>query len=193
MTARTFSLEPFPGTGIFTDSLEPFARSGISTDIEITGIVARRSNTLCIGYLLSGRIENLAIPAPASIPTRRKALWETTCFEFFIAIKGSQRYWEFNLSPAGHWNVYRFDSYRQGMVEESAFTALPFLVQRQPGSVSLDLTVDLEDIIPMDRTLEIAVTAVIKSTGGELSYWSLAHGGAHPDFHRRDGFIIELR
>jgi hypothetical protein len=173
-------------------SLEPFTKDGIAADIGITGNIARHSNTVCINYLLSGRIEKLAIPAPADIPARKNVLWENTCFEFFIAMKGSEEYLEFNLSPAGDWNVYRFESYRRGMVEESGFDSLPFLVLQQPESVSLDLTVDLENIIPRDRTLEIAVTAVIKSTGGASSYWALAHGGANPDFHRRDGFIIEL-
>lgn len=180
MTGRTFSLEPFTRTGIFAG-------------IEITGNIARGSNGLSISYLLRGRIEKLEIPAPADIPARKNALWETTCFEFFLAMKGNERYWEFNLSPEGHWNVYRFQSYRQGMVEDSAFGALPFHVLRQPETVSLDLTVDLETVIPRDRIMEIAVTAVIKSTGGELSYWALTHGGAHPDFHRRDSLIFELR
>ena len=165
-----------------TFSLEPFTRTGSLAGLEITGRVARSSNMLCIGYLLSGSIESLAIPAPADIPARGNALWEDTCFEFFIAMKGSRGYWEFNLSPAGHWNVYRFDSYRQGMEEERAFGSLPFSVLKQPESVSLDLTVDLEDIIPRNKPLEIAVTAVIRSTGGELSYWALVHGGLMPTF-----------
>ena len=65
---------------------------------------------------------------PADMPARRDRLWEETCFEFFLAVKNSPRYWEFNLSPAGHWNVYRFADYRQGMQEEPAFASLPFSV-----------------------------------------------------------------
>ena len=44
-------------------------------------------------------------------PRRRDRLWEETCLELFLGEEGSERYWEFNLSPAGHWNVYRFEFY----------------------------------------------------------------------------------
>jgi hypothetical protein len=180
MSGRLFSLVPFTGTGF-------------PPGLEITGSVIRLSNTLCISYLLSGPVERLAIPAPADIPARENALWENTCFELFIALKGSGEYREFNLSPSGHWNVYRFEAYRQGMKEERSFDSLPFHVLKQVESFSLDLAVDLKDIFQPDQPLEIAVTAVIKSIDGELSYWALTHEGPQPDFHRREGFIIELR
>jgi hypothetical protein len=175
-----------------TFSLEPFAGNVSLSGLEITGHIARQSGTLSIGYLLRGGIERLAIPKPADIPARTNGLWENTCLEFFLARKGDKGYWEFNLSPDGHWNVYHFESYRQGMQEETAFGSLPFLVSRQPESVSLDLTAALEKIIPRQPPLEIGVAAVIKSIGGESSYWALTHKGARADFHRRDGFIIEL-
>ena len=123
---------------------------------------------------------------------RENALWEKTCFEFFVAPKGSKGYWEFNLSPGGNWNVYRFESYRRGMVEESAFGSLPFHVSRRPGFLRLDLAVDLECLALPPRPLEIAVAAVIRNIRGETSYWALTHPETHPDFHQRDGFIIEL-
>src|SRR4030042_7193941 len=51
--------------------------------------------------------------------------------------EGSERYWEFNLSPAGHWNVYRFASYRKEMREEPAFASLPFRVRTEPEALRL--------------------------------------------------------
>jgi len=129
---------------------------------------------------------------PAEAPGRRHGLWEGTCFELFLGLKDSPRYWEFNLSPAGHWNVYRFESYRQGMVEETAITALPLRVQRREDSLSMALELDLRAIVPAGRALEAAIAAVLKSREDEASYWALTHPGPEADFHRRDGFILEL-
>jgi hypothetical protein len=119
-------------------------------------------------------------------------LWEDTCFEFFLGIKNSAQYWEFNLSPAGHWNVYRFDGYRQGMQEETAFENLPFNVQNQADGLALGLDVDLDKIISVQQAIEVAITTVIKDRDGEVTYWALTHRGVEADFHLRDSFIIEL-
>ena len=132
------------------------------------------------------------IPAPAARPVRRHGLWEETCFEFFLSIKDSPQYWEFNLSPAGDWNVYRFAEYRQGMTEESAFAALPFDVKQQSDSVRLVLEINLDKIVRADQPLEAAMAAVIQPAGGGLTYWALTHPGPQADFHRRDSFLVSL-
>jgi hypothetical protein len=156
------------------------------------GTIARRANALAIRYTLRGRLGEVVIPEPAAMPVRKRGLWEETCFELFLAIRGTQRYWEFNLSPAGHWNAYRFASYREGMEEERDFSSLPFRVERQSDSLSLRLELDLDKIARSDQVLEVAVSAVIKQRDGSITYWALTHTGSQPDFHRRDSFIIAL-
>ena len=126
------------------------------------------------------------------MPARQWLLWETTCFECFLAIRGAVSYWEFNLSPAGPWNIFRLASYRQGIQEEPAFQVLPVTVSRHPEKLTLSLNVDLAAIIPADRPLEVGVSTVLQDRHGELSYWALTHPGPEPDFHHRDGFVIKL-
>ncbi len=179
MNAQSFSLKAFPTT-------KP------PSDLEISGSIARRSNTLAISYTLSGALTELNIPAPADAPVRRHGLWEDTCFECFLAVKNSPRYWELNLSPAGHWNVYRFAAYRQGMQEETSFQAFPLRVESQRDSLLFAVELGLDRIILTEQTLEVAVSTVIKYKDGKLTYWALTHPGPQPDFHRRDGFIITL-
>ena len=173
-------------------SLTPFLSVGLLSDLEITGSISRSSNTFAVTYTLLGPLSELLIPAPAEMPARKNVLWEETCFEFFLALKNSDQYWEFNLSPAGHWNVYSFKSYRQGMREEPAFTSLPFSVYRQPNALRLSLNLDLASIILEDQTFQIAVSAVMKALNGKTTYWALTHPGPQADFHRRDGFILQL-
>jgi hypothetical protein len=173
-------------------SLQPFSPSGPPLNIKISGHIARRSHQLAIRYDLRGDLAELMIPAPADMPVRQQGLWEETCFEFFLGVKDSPQYWEFNLSPAGHWNVYRFAGYRQGMAEEIALTSLPLSVRRRSDSLRLDLELDGGAIVPADQPLMVGIAAVIKLAGGGLTYWALIHPGPQADFHRRDSFLVEL-
>jgi hypothetical protein len=101
-------------------------------------------------------------------------------------------YWEFNLSPAGDWNIYHLDNYRQGLQEEVAFTSLPFQLALQPSSLVLKLELDLGHIIEPDQNLQVSVTSVIEPRIGEISYWAVTHSGETADFHLRDSFSIEV-
>jgi hypothetical protein len=175
-----------------TFSLQPFLSTESLPDLQITGNIVRNENQLHLHYALRGDLKEVIIAAPSDTPTRKHELWQETCFEFFLAIKNSERYWEFNLSPAGHWNVYRFDGYRQGMQEETAFTTLPFSVEYRADSFAIALDVDLNKIVSADQALDVAITTVIKHRDGEVTYWALTHQGTEADFHLRDSFIIEL-
>ncbi|MDZ8186836.1 MAG: DOMON-like domain-containing protein [Nostoc sp. ChiSLP02] len=173
-------------------SLQHFASQESPANLQITGNISRNFNQLSICYSLTGNLEEIAIAPPSNTPSRKNQLWEDTCFEFFLGIKNSQQYWEFNLSPAGHWNVYHFDGYRQGMREETGLTTLPFKVDNHADKFVLTLNMDLEKIISPEQIIEAAITTVIKSKDGGVTYWALTHRGAKPDFHLRDSFILEL-
>jgi hypothetical protein len=179
MNDQSFSLAPFP-------SARPLP------SVAIDGTIARRAGTLTVRYGLCGRLRDLVIPAPAAVPDRKDRLWQDTCFELFLALRGALPYWEFNLSPAGHWNAYRFTSYREGMAEEPAFAALAFSVNNQRDAFSLALELDQGKIVPPDLAVEIAISAVLRHMDGAVTYWALTHCGPQPDFHRRDSFIIAL-
>ncbi|MEH1843123.1 MAG: DOMON-like domain-containing protein [Nostoc sp.] len=201
MNDQTFSLKPFPSTKSLPN-------------LKIAGNIARNYNQLSICYTLGGDLKEIALAlaqrlvekptvplllsklpiadAPSNKSLRKDELWKDTCFEFFLGIKDSQRYWEFNLSPTGYWNVYRFDGYRQGMQEETAFEKLPFSVQNQADSLALALDVDLDKIISAEQEIELAITTVVKHRDGEVTYWALTHQATEADFHLRDSFIIKL-
>jgi hypothetical protein len=172
-------------------SLQPFSPISPPLNFKITGHIARRSNQLAIRYDLQGDLAELMIPAPADLPARRHGLWEETCCEFFLGVKDAPRYWEFNLSPAGDWNVYRFAGYRQGMAEEKVLTSLPFNVRRRSDSLQVALELDVGAIVAADQPLMVGIAAVIKLAGHGLTYWALIHKGPAADFHRRDSFLVE--
>ena len=172
--------------------LQPFPTTQPLPDVQIIGNITRNENKLNLDYTLNGNIAEVDIASPSDTPTRKDELWQDTCFEFFLSIKDSPGYWEFNLSPSGDWNVYRFTGYRQGMAEETAFTELPFSVERRLDSLALSLDLDLAKIVWGEAAIEVAITMVIKDQNSEVSYWALTHRGVAADFHLRDSFIIEL-
>jgi hypothetical protein len=179
MHPRRFLLHPFPG-------------EGYPAGVTIGGSIARRADTLSVRFEVRGNLSKVSIPAAAEAPRRQDRLWEGTCFELFLGTADSARYWEFNLSPAGHWNVYRFTRYREGMREEQAFTALPFAVRIGPDSLELPIALDAGKIIPAGETIEAGVAAVIMTIDGGKSRWAPVHPASRPDFHRRDGFALIL-
>lgn len=185
MNDQRFFLQPFP------TPVQKQATAVALGDLKITGNIVRHSNTLTLRYELLVPPGEVMIPVLADHPVRRNELWEETCFEFFLGVKNSERYWEFNLSPAGHWNVYRFDAYRRGMQAEMAFTSLPFRIQNQSDSLSLALELDLDQIVQA-QALEVAISTVIKHTNGNVSYWALTHPGPQADFHQRGSFIVKF-
>ncbi|MEM7725286.1 MAG: DOMON-like domain-containing protein [Cyanobacteria bacterium P01_A01_bin.45] len=186
MNQQTFSLQPFRKS-------RRSHQSSLVPDIKITGAIARNENNLLdIYYVLQGDLTKIEIPEVADIPARENELWETTCFEFFIGIKNSLRYWEFNLSPTGNWNIYKFNGYRQGMREEPKISLLPFHVEHQLDNFSLKLQLDLDKLVPIRQKLNIAISAVVKDKNRNISYWALKHCGDVADFHLRNSFNIEI-
>jgi hypothetical protein len=170
-------------------SLIPFTRDNAPA-IQITGEIERQQNQLSIEYKLQGQAP-IIIPQIVDTPSRQGNLWEYTCCEFFLGLENSTQYWEFNLSPSGHWNVYRFLNYRQNLVEETAFDSLPFQVSQEKEALQLKLEVNLSKII-FEQSLEVGISTVVEDEQGNLSYWALNHFAKEADFHQRNSFALYL-
>ena len=126
-------------------------------------------------------------------PARKDELWQTTCFECFLAIPDGPQYWEFNMSPSGDWNVYHMDAYRRvGVREETSIQQLPFAVQKDVDCFSLEVSVDLDPIIRQENIVQVGISSVIQTKDGIESYWALAHPNPQADFHLRESFILVL-
>ena len=179
MGPRRFLLKPFPG-------------EGNPAGLTIGGSIGRRGDTLSVHFEVRGNLSKVRIPAAADAPRRQDRLWEETCLELFLGTEDSGEYWELNLSPAGHWNVYRFTGYREGMREETDVTSLPFDVRRDPGALLIAAEIGVGGIVPAGKGLAATVAAVVGTTDGGKSHWAPVHPASRPDFHRRDGFALTL-
>jgi len=176
---HSFSLLPFPAPKI--------------PNISLTGNISFQNHIVDLRYSLTGELEEIFLPATGLHPGRKDELWRTTCFEFFLAPKGQPRYWEINLSPSGDWNIYRMDSYRRiGFRQETSIQRLPFEVQHEEGAFHLKALIDLNPITEPAQILQLGISSVIQTRGGNETYWALSHPAPVPDFHLRESFTIEI-
>ena len=120
---------------------------------------------------------------------RQDNLWIHTCFEAFFAKPDSEQYWELNVAPSGHWNLYQFDAYRSGGREEPGAVTPTTTWKQDDRECCCSITLNLAPWWTEPQLPELAITAVLENKTGEISYWALQHPGDRPDFHDRRGFL----
>jgi len=157
--------------------------------------IRRQGASVSVCWLVAGAVEALPLPPLAARRSRRDGLWEHTCCEAFLAPVASPRYWELDVSPAGHWNFYRFDREREGMTTEPRLEGLAAFARARHGARGIAITVTL-DLAPIPELstapLDVGLATVLAPTPGARSYWALRHVAAVPDFHRRESFLARI-
>ncbi len=152
----------------------------------VDAVITRSKRSLDITYVIEGPTRSLALPPPAK-PYRADGLWQTTCFELFMAT-GPESYAEFNFSPSSQWAAYRFSSYRQGM--ESVPVDDPPIIHFSDEGYCLIVSVQI--VLPGEASGSASFCVVVEEIDGTKSYWALAHAPGPPDFHNRDCWIARL-
>ena len=149
------------------------------------------ADELSLAFDVQGDLSRVSVPT-AGAPVRADRLWEHTCFEAFVGAPGSV-YFELDCSPAGSWNLYRFDDYRSGMHPADAEPPVTTL-RRNGHRLELGVTLALGALTELQAAERLAVglAAVIEAADGTRSYWALTHCAAKPDFHVRAGFALGL-
>ena len=129
----------------------------------------------------------VVIPLPKS-STFKDGLWRHTCFELFArAEHGAYR--EFNFSPSTEFAIYDFADYRVAMTPISPSDTVS--IQPRQDGLSVHVNLPLTLLRPAGAPVcQIGVAAVLEERDGTLSYWALRHPQEKPDFHHRDGFLI---
>jgi len=160
---------------------------------KIEVLIWRQDSEFDLDVRLFGSPLRVKLPS-TDRPERTDELWRTTCFEAFIRPRGSESYFELNLSPSGDWAVYRFDGYRSGMRTARIECRPDPDVWFEHGIRMQDATFDFSGEPELDPAIpwDIGLSAVIEETDGTKSYWALAHGPGPPDFHNAACFAYRL-
>lgn len=155
--------------------------------------VAYAHPQLRLEFLLSGRMDLLAIPATEE-PVRTVGLWEETCCEAFLKPSGGDAYYELNLSPSSQWAVFDFTGYRENFRQLDVGRAPVIDCTETPEELVLDAVIDLSMLPPAVHAQDWAfgLSCVVKGKDGSTSYWALAHPPEKPDFHDSNCFALTL-
>jgi len=144
---------------------------------------------LRLTYRIPDHAEGLLLPA-AAVPKVRDQLWEHTCFEAFVRLRGAPEYIELNFSPSTEWAAYGFDDYREGMRAISLH--LPKIISTPSGN-RFELSAGVE--MPPEWEFlrwRLNLCAILEERDGTKSHWALAHPPGKPDFHHPDCFVLDL-
>ena len=155
----------------------------------LTGRLVITEGALRIEYDVNGLNQPADLPTPSPNPARRPQLWQHTCFELLWGPLQHPHYWELNASPAGDWNVFVFNDYRDGMTEEPRIAAVEIGTQRRSRGFRLVCTVPVADLEP-PGPYRLAPAAIIRLTGGPRTFWAAHHPGDVPDFHHPLSFTL---
>ena len=152
-----------------------------------------RGGTLAITYSIEGNLLRVRVPPPRA-PRIAHGLWQHTCCECFVALKGTPEYHEFNFAPSGEWAAHAFTKYRDGAPLANEALNPRITVRSDAQRLDLDVSISLDRLSSMHprATLVLALAAVIEEEDAVLSYWALKHPAGKPDFHHRDSFALEL-
>ena len=166
-------------------TLHPQSRSA-AVDGILVDVVRPRPDLLGLRYVVSGRIEELALP-PVVPSARADELWLHTCFEAFLSEDHVAGYSELNVSPSTEWAGYWFTGYRSG--RQIAHLPAPRIeVDISPDELAVRVALRLR---PGARR-RLGLSAIVEESSGGKSYWALAHPPGAPDFHQPDCFALEL-
>lgn len=151
-----------------------------------------QAHTLNIGYWLRDPNQYMQWPTACADLPRQDFLWQHTCYEVFIGVKGEDYYREINLSPSEAWQVYAFEEYRypEDMPPQAAEDiALNSLKRTHYGlSVSLDLSSFMQQHKLKWADLFIGLSAVLQTSQG-IHYYAMQHSSPQADFHNKRDWL----
>jgi hypothetical protein len=163
--------------------LKPFG----STTIGVGGSLQIEDNLIEASFFIADPQNRVKKPPAAEklVIKRKDGLWQTTCFEIFIADPSTESYFEINLSPWGLWNAYVFDRYRLPQPPKVTEDIKIMRLQWQEDTLSATLQLNSKN-----KKWHCALTTVVETNNGEKSYFASQHSGQAPDFHLRKNFSL---
>src|SRR3954453_7627462 len=125
--------------------------------------------TTNIWFGIGASASRFIIP-PSVDPKRAADLWQTTCFEAFLRVPGTESYREWNFAPSGEWAAYDFAAYREDRTNSDVAT--PYIrVEDNFTWWAFGATISVE----ANGVWEFGLSAVLEETDGTKSYWALTH------------------
>ncbi len=160
-------------------TLRPFSSPAVLEEIHCAVTLEQ---TLVLQYLLAGDMTQIHWPSEDGIATENpNALWQSTCFEYFIGDASNPGYFEFNQSTSGNGAGFAFSAYRSAPVRSNWLIADSFFMTRDStvGEVRLEVPTPTSPFW-------LGLAVILEGLDGRLHYFAPGHPAEAPDFHSRD-------
>ena len=158
--------------------LKPYSQK---TELTIESTLTFDSNKIFLHFKITGILKNYQFPKRDKFK-RADELWKATCFELFLANSKIQSYYEINISPTLHWNIYRLAKYR-AEPKELMVSNEP-LIELREDKKHYEIDFELEckelDLAEFDQ-YNLAV--ILLNRENEREFWTVNPVGESPDFH----------
>lgn len=196
------------GVSVFTHSLTPFVgpekskadkdtyNYSCECEMRVDGPIVQ------LNYQVKGDIKSLEFEESQASGERKIGLWERTCFEFFIKMKGKSEYFEFNFAPSGDWNCFHFSNRDQELNEFPGIKRIPIASQlkqspnQEANEFHLTALLNIKHLgsyFYYPGQMQAGITAVILNQNkGKRDYWALKHLQKKPNFHDFNTFIANF-
>jgi hypothetical protein len=162
-------------------------------DVSLVGAIEQVTPfTINVGYWLRDPNQLIEYPEIVASNPRQDFLWEQTCFEIFIGVKGEDYYREINLSPSQAWQSYQFEEYRypEDMPPQVAYDIE--LNQLKRTHYGLNVSLDLTEFMVTHKLkwddLFIGLSAVLKTAKG-THFYAMQHSSPNADFHNKRDWL----
>lgn len=161
--------------------------------ISLVGAIEQQGQySLNIGFWIRDPNQLIIYPDLVSSNPRQDFLWQQTCFEIFIGVKGEDFYREINLSPSQAWQAYQFEEYRypEDMPPQVAHDIE--LNQLKKTHYGLNVSIDLTEFMLKHKlkwdNLFLGLSAVLKTSDSER-YYAMQHSSPTADFHNKRDWL----
>lgn len=164
----------------FCHKLVSFKKS----DYELETRLHLDGSELALQYELKGPIKKILFDQSASAGSFVNGLWQSTCFELFMAYK--ETYIEWNISPTGAYACYLFSGSRHqvGEMHNAGPQDFKCVVGK---SIIVSFRLKLPSWLITNSPIEYQIGGVVK-TEQDIAYFAIAHSNNTPDFHNRTSF-----
>lgn len=167
------------------NSLKPYNRSFIDPrDTVVDSLVLLKENFVYVSFSVSGNLEAYQIPTKQK-QKRDNNLWESTCFELFLANSEMDGYYELNLSPSLAWNLYYLSDYRATPKEVCIKNEIEIETFHNEDSLKLSCKFEMKtDVFNLYN-----VAVILLTQSNQRHFWSVHHRSEEADFHDKDNFM----
>ena len=155
------------------------------SDIRVEASLEIEALEIKINFKILGNIKKYQFPKKEK-QQRANELWRETCFELFFTIENdSDKYYEINISPTSKWNVYHFDSYREGISEVANILPPSIKIIKERDSIEFSVRIQFlrKEVLNQIDTFNLAT--ILLDHYEVRHFYTIQKREGSVDFHDR--------